>query len=652
MRLKVKGDTFYLPDPNGGVYFRNNAGSFRMEGDTLDQWIEKLMPMWNGEHSMEDLTDGLPDPYRKRVYEIAEVMFNNGFVRDVSQDRPHSLSDAVVREYASQIEFLDSFGGSGAYRFQTYRQANMIAVGSGPILVSLVAAILESGLPRFRVLITNPAITNRQRISELAAFARQVDQEVDVEEIFPSHNGILDWREVVRPVDSVLYVSQEDGLEECRALHAACRESEKIMLPAIYFRQMGMAGPLVHPDSEGCFESAWRRVHHSALYNDSRPFAVSSTAEAMLATVLVFEWLKTVTGATVSELQNKLFLMNPETLEGDWHPFLPHPLVNERPTADMVPNIDIPMERSLDKKESSGLLPYFSSLTSSKTGILHMWEEGNLRQLPLSQCRVQATDPLTEGPAVLLPEIICSGLTHNEARREAGLAGIEAYVSRMAGVLMDMQPLPLPLHPITASPIDQLLSESFGVGTGETVAEGVCRGLQKVLAEELGRRLGAGQPSIFRIEPGKVEDERSLYYLRALTTMQGAPVIGLGEEVAGFPVVWVGTNGYWFGGAGLNLTLALRKALQHALMIAENNDTVAQDQVPKISTMKVEEALPLSLIIPGYDEMGHEKTLQSALQVLSHNRKRIMVFDLAAEPFMKEELAGVFGVSLREEESR
>ena len=28
-RLKVKRDTFFLPDPKGGVYFRNNLSSFR-----------------------------------------------------------------------------------------------------------------------------------------------------------------------------------------------------------------------------------------------------------------------------------------------------------------------------------------------------------------------------------------------------------------------------------------------------------------------------------------------------------------------------------------------------------------------------------------------------------------------------------------------
>lgn len=99
MRLKVKRDTFFLPEPNRGVYFRNNISSFRMEGSTIVQWIEKLLPMFNGDHTLSDLTDGLPGPYRNRVMEIAEVLYANGFVRDVSQDSPHQLGDQVLERY-------------------------------------------------------------------------------------------------------------------------------------------------------------------------------------------------------------------------------------------------------------------------------------------------------------------------------------------------------------------------------------------------------------------------------------------------------------------------------------------------------------------------------------------------------------------------
>jgi putative thiazole-containing bacteriocin maturation protein len=140
MRLKVKRDTFFLPESNRGVYFRNNISSFRMEGNTIDRWVEKLIPMFNGEYTLGNLTEGLPGPYRDRVYEIAEVLYRNGFVRDISQDHPHQLEDQVLKRHASQIEFVDSFVDSGAYRFQIYRQAKVLAVGSGPFFVSLVSS--------------------------------------------------------------------------------------------------------------------------------------------------------------------------------------------------------------------------------------------------------------------------------------------------------------------------------------------------------------------------------------------------------------------------------------------------------------------------------------------------------------------------------
>ncbi|OPA73634.1 putative thiazole-containing bacteriocin maturation protein [Paenibacillus selenitireducens] len=647
MRLKVKGDTFFLPDSNGGIYFRNNTGSFRMEGDMIDQWIEKLMPMWSGDFSMADLTNGLPEPHRVRVYEIAEVLLSNGFVRDTSQDHPHSLPEAVERKYAAQIEFLDSFDGSGAHRFQTYRQANPIAVGSGPIFVSLVAALLESGLPRFRMLITNVATTDRQRISELTATARLSDLEIEVEEIFPSNDGFLNWPEVVRLADSVLYVAQDDDPEELRALHAACRDANKLLLPAIYLRQAGIAGPMVHPDSDVCFESAWRRIHRTALGDADRPTVVSTTPEAMLANVVVFEWLKTVTGTTASELTGKLFLLNPETLEGEWHSLLPHPLVRGlRPPEPMDP-FDLPIDQRTERQETDRLLSYFNRLTSAETGILHCWEEGDSKQLPLSQCRVQAVDPLSEGPAELLPQIVCSGMTHHEARKEAGLAGIEAYVSRLSGVLKAA----IPVQPDSASPLESPTHEYVGIGAGETVAEAVYRGLRKCLFEELKSRSESSLPSVHRVKLSKVEDDICSYCLRALSTMQDAPVIGLGQEAAGFPVVWVGTNGYWYGGVGVNRTMALREALRQALMKTQNETADIQGQILECSLVKLEDALPQSLTIPGFDESEYGMTLQSVRQILQRNRKRIAVVDLSTEPFMKEELAGVFGVSLREEET-
>ena len=152
-----------------------------MEGRSIHQWIETLIPVFNGDLTLADLTDGLPGPHQEMVYNIAEVLYRNHFVRDVSQDGSHNLSDAVLQKYAYQIEFLDNLAGSGAHRFQLYREAKVLAIGSGPVLVSLVSALLKSGLPDIHLLVTDSLPTNRARLSELRGTPQKVRYKGEVD---------------------------------------------------------------------------------------------------------------------------------------------------------------------------------------------------------------------------------------------------------------------------------------------------------------------------------------------------------------------------------------------------------------------------------------------------------------------------------------
>lgn len=636
-RLKVKRDTFYLPEPNGGVYFRNNVSSFRIEGSGTYRWIEKLVPMFNGEYTLEQLTNGLPGPYRDRVYEMAEVLYANEYVRDLSQDLPHQLSDQHLKMYASQIEFVDNLVGSGAARFQNFRQATVLAVGSGSILNSLVSSLIKSGLTKFHVLITDEVTTNRQRLKELEEHARKIDPEVDIKEVPRQKEG---WREIVKPFDSILYVSQEGEHEELRHIHAVCREEKRMFLPAICLQQAGLAGPLVHPDSEVCWETAWRRLHHSVVFKNEQPPPFSNTSGSLLANVIVFELFKEITGVMELEQKNKIFLLNLETLEGNWRSLLPHPLVTKAISAEWVEDVESRIQIGQEKVESGKLLLFFNQLTSEESGIFHIWEEGDLRQLPLAQCHVQAVDPLSEGPAELMQDIVCSGLTHEEARREAGLTGIEMYVSRMFRFIVN---------------VDRSLGipEGFvGVGTGESFAEAVGRGLQKCLAEELGKQQLNGEYCVSRVQLNSIEDERCRFYLEALTTMQGKPILGIGKEVSGFPVVWVGTKDGWFGSVDLNITMALRKALQQAIIKVQNKPDSSNELGCGELSVRLEEKMPVSFLsIPACGERIQADTLQGAMKILKRNGKQIIVFELGLEPILKEQLDGVFGVLLREEDS-
>jgi len=631
-RLQIKADTFFLPVPNDGVYFRNNVGTFHMKGEMIFRWLEKLVPMFNGEHTLAELTDGLSGPHRDRVYEIAEVLWQKGFARDASQDRPHVLSEETVRRYAGQIAFLESFGDSAAYRFQCYRQAKVLAVGFGPMFASLVSALLESGLPRFHMLVTDSKQTDRLRLTALAEHARSTDSEVEIGEVALPPKGIDGWREAVRPFDTVLYVSELGDSEEFRLLRAACQVESKTLLPAVHLHQAGIAGPLLQPESSVCWDSAMRRIHESEVFKDTERFAFSSTAGALLANVIVFEHFKMVTGSVDPELRNSLYLLDLETLEGNLHPFLPHPLAAGRSkvAARWVDDVEVRLNERQDGGAVNGLISYFSMLTSKQTGIFHRWEEGDLRQLPLSQCRVQAANPLSEGPADLLPGIICAGLTHEEARRETGLAGLESYMSRLAGVLVNTEQI-------------------IGIGVGEANAEGLARGLQACLLEHLGKRQTSRKAHVTRVRLGQVDDERCGFYLQALTTMRGLPTIGLGEEVCGFPTLWVGTEDGWFGGTGLTVTTALRKTLQAALMKAQNGSAFRVPQAVEAESVLLSPDVQLELSIPAEVTAEQPDVVRDAIRKLKTSNREVFVIDLAVEPFLRDGPVVAFGVLLGEE---
>ncbi|WP_127583090.1 putative thiazole-containing bacteriocin maturation protein [Paenibacillus koleovorans] len=645
MRLKVNGDTYFVPDSSGGVYFRNNRGSFRMDGSGIDQWIEQLMPMFTGEHTLAELTDGLPEEYRNHVYEIAKVLVGNGYVRDVSGDREHGLPERIVLHYKPQVEYLDSCGGSGAARFESYRQSRVLAAGEGPILVALVGALLDSGLTRFELLVTDRDETNLERVTELVNHAREADPEAEVRVMAAKQGQPEEWRETVRPFDAVLFAAQHEDAEQLRTVHAACRQEGKVLLPAVIRHQTGVAGPLVRPDSAACLESAWRRLDDSVLLRDPEHNTSSPTANGILANVIAFEWLKSAAGvAPPGELDNRLYLLDLEALEGSWHSFLPHPLAGDvEQLALSRLSTEIELENGITLSESermsatevdlSTLLGSFGRLTSPITGVFREWGEGELRQLPMCLCRVQSADPLAaDRSGAALPPLICAGMTHEEARREAGLAGIEAYAARLADWSGALE------------------SRAAGIGAGGTTAEAICRGLAASLNERLAERVKAERERtpVLPVRLTGIEDERCGYYWRTLAIMCGEPEVALGEAVDGFPTVWIGLGGSWFGQAGLNRTTALRGALQQALLKAQE-EAWSGGRGIELAAVHVQEARQ-SIAIQASNDADYPELLRSASAIAGRNGKRIRAFDCAYEPFMQDTLAGVVGVELREEE--
>jgi len=630
MRLKVKKGTFFMPEPDGSVYFRNNAGSFRMEGKAIHQWVEKLIPMLNGEHSLADLTEGLPQPYHARVYEMTDVLYNNGFLRDVSEDRPHELHPQVAEKFASQIEFLESFGDSASFRFQQYRQKKVVAAGEGSMLLGLVSALLSSGLSRFHVILTDENESSRRRVRELEAWAGETDPEV---RISIALEPPFSWEQEVEPYDAVFYASHQDHLEERKTLLTACHQKDKWFIPILCSGTEGFAGPMERPGADYGFESAWRSLHRKEADEEAPERSISSPAAAMLTNVAVFEWFKKMTGVPDVHPSNHMFVLTDETLEGKWHPFKPHPLVTGHIAAERVEDV---LEKTKDKEADpeKEWFFYFSEMASGLLGIFRHYEEGDLPQLPLSQCEVQAVDIQSVDSH---PGMICAAMTHEEARREAGLAGIEQYLSPLKKEILNSLEA-------AKDPTARLYLGAGEAGTRTALS----RMLTNLLEEDL--HVTGAEMTPARLELNRIEDDQCRFYYQALQTLKKNVELGIGEDAYGFPVVWTkARNQKWYGSVGFTRTLALREALRRTLMEEQNPGRALVSEACFVQ-VKDKDGVVQSLDIPSC-ESDEPEILMSVIQRLKSSHQDLFFIKVTMDPFKDDGIIDLFGVVVREEET-
>ncbi|MEC0239805.1 hypothetical protein P4H66_08035 [Paenibacillus dokdonensis] len=509
------------------------------------------------------------------------------------------------------------------------QEEGALAVGSGRILLSLAESWYESGLPKLTVYVTNKEPTDTGKLTELCKHTLSSETETTINLIAAEKDEELNWRAIIRPFQFIMYVSEHGELEELRSVQYACIAERKQMLPAIAIRGMGMAGPLLHPDGDGHWESAWQRIHSSVFPNKQTPDIFSTAAAGILSNLVVHEYHKAITGEHELDYRNQCFLLDPVTLTGSWHFVLSHPLVSGYDAARPVKNMALNLRINHEQVSPEVWFTAFNQLTSRVTGIFHAWEEADLIQLPLAQCLVQPADPLSKEPVHLLPTIVRSGLTHVEARRESGLAGLEAYVARIIPLLFAGLP-----------PYQQ---EGISIGAGCDITEAVGRGVRACLTIELGKRILSVEPTVVqRIACPQIEDVRCLYYLQALTTIEGESLIAIGEPLFGFPTVWVYSDSSWYGSVDLCFTLALRQSLQKALC--------KTDPTP-VSLVLWKDHEVQEITISDGDPLSYSSLMLSAIETLIKCHKRLEAFELHSESLWGKGPFVAYGVVLGEEES-
>ena len=443
MRPKILPDTFYLPLQDG-ICIRNNRATLTLKGKTLYRWLEHLVPYFTGQYSLEEITGGLDDSRKSMVSELVETLFNHHFLADVSLDQPHSLSQDELSTYASEIAFIETFQPSAARRFEDFRHLRVLIIGSGMSNTTLIRACLHGGIKTLAVIQT----TEEDGISLISDASRLFlprDSSQYVQELeAPCWEDERAVAQIIEPFDAILHITDCPMLARVRLLNTLCLEQKKILLQSCFVDDRAWIGPLVKPESEGCWECAWRRLQ-STLQNEpqlaryamrnyralppSRWFA--SPAAALAANHLVFELFKLQTQAGPLETASTIVSVNLETLTSSTHAFTPHPHCQacQHPSApgasaflEQIESIQQlePIDETVFSKQAVRCI-------DSRSGIITAIDEGNFEQFPLAVCKVQCSSPT---PLKQL-EVIAVGNNFHSARQRATRRACELYAANV-----------------------------------------------------------------------------------------------------------------------------------------------------------------------------------------------------------------------------
>ncbi|ELK46654.1 hypothetical protein [Halobacillus sp. BAB-2008] len=597
MRPKLKKGTFYMPESEDIMYFRNNNGSFRMEGVSITTWIDKLVPMYTGEHTLKSLMEGLPEAYAQRIHDITSTLFHNGFLRDTASDKSHHLPVHAAKKFGSQLEYLETRADSPGWHMEQWRRKRVLILAEGRKATTLTTALLQSGLTSIHVHMTEKNQKEFSKMKELGTREAANDPDINLQISF-SQTG--SWKKFIHDVDAVLFAGAAQEREKCESIYKFCCEHETPFFALIDLGRKAMAGPVIHSE-DGGWTSIWKHLPADWVSDNSPPF--SGVTDGLLAHSLVFEWFKHEAGINEPYHSNYFYILDKETLEGDWHSCKPLPRMMHSKIMRKTPTT---------RTETKDLLLYFQSLAESPLGIFHYWEEGDAEQLPLSRCTIQVKSAGSDFPA-LLPAVNVAALTHEEARCEAGLAGIERYLHSM-----------------------QSQGEQMSIGAGGSIHEASLRAVHYWLQKQTFRK--RGEYLVF----DDVSDPECRYYLRALQMVRPEMEWILSESEAGFPVIWQKSKrGAWHGCSGANLTLAIREAGKLAL---------CEDiRPPKGTYEQITAASTISVNIPSIHE---EKVLIDQVnQSLEKNGKKLEFVEVHASPFTEDGVVAVCGVVEKEEKT-
>ncbi|MFI9363534.1 hypothetical protein ACIG5E_21140 [Kitasatospora sp. NPDC053057] len=439
VRPRLRGDVYVMRVPEG-AYIRSNLGGSILKGASTYEFIQRIAPMLDGTRTLGELCAAVPESSRAAVAKLITLLLAKGYVKNVLDDRPHTLSGELATTYAANISFIEYFTDSPELRFETYRDSSVVLAGSGPLLQALANSQLHAGVRTVPLAPFGESPFDRDRVEEHLEASRAQDPEQRIVHL-DADTERLDL--VTEGATMVLHVADRPMIDRARRFPAAAVAAGAAFAQAVVAGDEAWVGPVIGAsDDATAWDSAWRRLvalTSDLVGADLRDHPEVAPSEflrgptvALVANQLCFAAFRHLTGidegtgAGGGNGADHLVRFDLETLETSKHAFLPHPLALPAVPDDPARLAALAAAAPVDDEELARRAVDF---VDPRTGVFAEVTERDYEQLPLFVSEVVVSDPvgLAGGP---FPVHGC-GETVVESRQRAVRHAFERYAAVM-----------------------------------------------------------------------------------------------------------------------------------------------------------------------------------------------------------------------------
>ncbi|MFJ9896672.1 hypothetical protein ACIQPR_25425 [Streptomyces sp. NPDC091280] len=431
VRPRLRGDVYVMRVPEG-AYIRSNLGGSMLKGASTYEWIQRIAPMLDGTRTLGELCAAVPESSRAALAKLILLLHGKGYVKNVLDDRPHTLTADLATAYAANIAFIEYFTDSPELRFENYRDSAVVLTGSGPLLQALANSQLRAGV-RVPVLVPfAESPFDRDRVAEHLADAQRQDPHQRV-----VHLDGQPLDRLAAEAAMVLHVADRPMIERARLLSLAAGAAGAASGQVVVVGDEAWIGPVIGADGDPtAWESAWRRLCALApdtVGADLRDHPEVAPSEflrgptvALVANHLCFAAFRHLTGIDEGTDPDHVVRFDLETLETTNHAFLPHPLALPAVPDDPDRLSALAASAPVDDEE---LARRAVDCVDPRTGVFAEITERDYEQLPLFVSEVVVSDPvgLAGGP---FPVHGC-GESVVESRQRAVRHALERYAAVM-----------------------------------------------------------------------------------------------------------------------------------------------------------------------------------------------------------------------------